>query len=77
MSIENRPSDKPESKFAFGDSEVDRAKQAQAIAKRVAEELRSNPTAAVQAAGECQGFDPYNSSGSFDRKKHWERVGKR
>ena len=23
------------------------------------------------------GFDPYNSSGSFDRKKNWERVGKR
>lgn len=21
--------------------------------------------------------DPYNTSGSFDRKKHWERVGKR
>jgi hypothetical protein len=23
------------------------------------------------------GFDPYNTSGSFDRRKHWERVGKR
>ncbi len=30
-----------------------------------------------QAASEARGFDPYNSSGSFDRKKHWERVGKR
>ena len=23
------------------------------------------------------GFDPYNTSGSFDRRKNWERVGKR
>ena len=24
-----------------------------------------------------RGSDPYNTSGTFDRKKHWERVGKR
>ena len=29
------------------------------------------------AANEARGSDPYNTSGSFDRKKHWERVGKR
>jgi hypothetical protein len=29
-----------------------------------------------QAATE-QGSDPYNTSGSFDRKKNWARVGKR
>ena len=23
------------------------------------------------------GFDPYNSSGGFDRRKNWARVGKR
>jgi hypothetical protein len=23
------------------------------------------------------GFDPYNTSGSFDRKKNWLKVGKR
>jgi hypothetical protein len=23
------------------------------------------------------GFDPYNSSGGFDRRKNWTRVGKR
>jgi hypothetical protein len=23
------------------------------------------------------GFDPYNSSGGFDRRKNWERVGRR
>ena len=30
-----------------------------------------------EAANEARGSDPYNTSGSFDRKKHWERVGKR
>ena len=30
-----------------------------------------------QAENQARGFDPYNTSGSFDRKKHWERVGKR
>jgi hypothetical protein len=24
-----------------------------------------------------RGSDPYNTSGSFDRKKHWARVGRR
>jgi hypothetical protein len=26
---------------------------------------------------EQRGSDPYNTSGSFDRKKNWARVGKR
>jgi hypothetical protein len=33
--------------------------------------------APAKAENEVRGFDPYNTSGSFDRKKHWERVGKR
>ena len=28
-------------------------------------------------ANEARGCDPYNTSGSFDRKKNWTRVGKR
>ncbi len=26
---------------------------------------------------DARGSDPYNTSGSFDRKKNWARVGKR
>jgi hypothetical protein len=26
---------------------------------------------------EKRGFDPYNTSGSFDRKNNWSRIGKR
>jgi hypothetical protein len=30
-----------------------------------------------KTATDQRGSDPYNTSGSFDRKKHWARVGKR
>jgi hypothetical protein len=34
-------------------------------------------TAAPNPRDAGGGFDPYNSSGGFDRRKNWERVGKR
>lgn len=30
-----------------------------------------------KAANDQPGSDPYNTSGTFDRKKNWARVGKR
>jgi hypothetical protein len=30
-----------------------------------------------KAPTDQRGSDPYNTSGSFDRKKNWARVGKR
>jgi len=42
----------------------------------LAQEL-SVDAAPLKAATEKRGFDPYNTSGSFDRKKNWMRVGKR
>jgi hypothetical protein len=30
-----------------------------------------------KAANDQRGSDPYNTSGTFDRKKNWARVGKR
>jgi len=30
-----------------------------------------------RAARDSGGSDPYNTSGSFDRTKNWERIGKR
>ena len=32
---------------------------------------------ARKQGNEQRGSDPYNTSGSFDRKKNWARVGKR
>jgi hypothetical protein len=34
-------------------------------------------TAAPNPRDAGGGFDPYNSSGGFDRRKNWLRVGKR
>jgi hypothetical protein len=33
--------------------------------------------APLRAVNENRGSDPYNTSGSFDRKKNWTRIGKR
>jgi len=47
-------------------------------AERPANGLKVADTPQPKAANEAaRGGDPYNTSGSFDRKKHWERVGKR
>ncbi len=57
-------------KFSFGTRELRDARRAEALA------VEETPSKAKNAdAG--GGFDPYNSSGSFDRRKHWERVSKR
>jgi hypothetical protein len=45
--------------------------------ERPANGLKADQPLPKAAANEARGVDPYNTSGSFDRKKHWERVGKR
>jgi hypothetical protein len=64
--LSNKP--KGEDKFSFGVRELRQSKAAHPLA------LQSGPLVAVD---EDRGADPYNTSGSFDRKKHWSRVGKR
>ena len=46
---------------------------------RQAEKIRglATPTTARKPANDTTGGDPYNTSGSFDRKKNWARIGKR
>ena len=56
--------------LSFGTRELRDARRAEALA--VEETPSKTPNA--DAGG---GFDPYNTSGSFDRRKHWERVPKR
>jgi hypothetical protein len=67
MSDQNTRSD-PESSFTYGVRELRHASAAQTL--RVA-------TAPLKAANDQRGVDPYNTSGNFDRKKNWMRVGKR
>ena len=42
-----------------------------------AQDLSLVDTSRLRAASESRGVDPYNTSGSFDRKRNWTRVGKR
>jgi hypothetical protein len=65
-----KPHDEP--KFSFGTRELREAqKQNEQPAAPVIDPAAPNPR---DAGG---GFDPYNSSGGFDRRKNWARVGKR
>jgi hypothetical protein len=70
MTNGDEPGDR-EPKFSFGTRELREARRAQQLA------LVEAPCASPKAVATNAGFDPYNTSGSFDRRKHWERVGKR
>jgi len=70
MANSNEVSSNQDPKFNFGTRELRDARRAEALAVK---QSSSKPKTA-DAGG---GFDPYNSSGSFDRRKHWERVPKR
>jgi hypothetical protein len=59
-----------DSKFTYGVRELRQAKAAAAPSLTVDEGTPKTPDKNL-------GFDPYNTSGSFDRKKNWTRVGKR
>jgi hypothetical protein len=60
-----------DSKFTYGVRELREAKAAAAPALAIEE--KTTP----KTVDKNLGFDPYNTSGSFDRKKNWTRVGKR
>ncbi len=74
MSGTNESKGAPNADFDFGVRELDER-------ERLRDEvLRREFEAAVQpapAADECPGVDPYNTSGSFDRRHNWKRVSRR
>jgi hypothetical protein len=70
MANDNRRVDR-EPTFSFGTRELREARRAQGLT------LADPQPKAAAGPGSSSGFDPYNTSGSFDRRKHWERVGKR
>ena len=58
----------PDADFSFGVRELRQAKAAREPG------VNSAP---AKATLEKHGVDPYNTSGSFDRKKNWSRIGRR
>jgi hypothetical protein len=59
-----------DSNFTYGVRELRQAKATVTQPLAVQED-------AAKTVDKNLGFDPYNTSGSFDRKKNWARVGKR
>jgi hypothetical protein len=70
MSSDQKIRGDDDSKFTYGVRELRQAKAAAAKTLAVDEDT-------PKTVNKNQGFDPYNTSGSFDRKKNWTRVGKR
>ncbi len=68
MSSNHKSGNDADANFSFGVRELRQAKAAQGLSLTVA---------AQKTPGDKQGCDPYNTSGSLDRKKNWARVGKR
>jgi len=58
----------PETNFSFGVREMRETNAATEVYLELAP---------FKAANENRGFDPYNSSGKFDRKNNWMRIGRR
>jgi len=69
MASDHKTRNDPDADFSFGVRELRQAKLAQ--------KLSAVDQAPLKAVNQNRGFDPYNTSGSFDRKKNWARVGKR
>jgi hypothetical protein len=59
-----------ETYFSFAVRELQQAKAVQNLSL-------AGPAPTPKPSIKEQGADPYNTSGSFDRKKHWTRVGRR
>jgi hypothetical protein len=68
MASDHKTKGDTDTSFSYGLRELRQAKLAQKLSVEIAP---------PKAANENRGFDPYNTSGSFDRKKNWMRVGKR
>jgi hypothetical protein len=73
MAKDDKVLNESDQKFNFGVEELKRAQAAHDLSVQGL----SLDSARRKTTTETAGFDPYNTSGSFDRKKNWTRVGKR
>ena len=69
MGSDHNSREAQDTNFSFGVRELQRAAAVEPLSLKVVEPPKPSLSK--------QGFDPYNTSGSFDRKKNWTRVGKR
>jgi hypothetical protein len=55
-------------RFTFGVRELEEAQSTPRVTLEIAP-----PEAPLRAMDESRGFDPYNTSGTLNRKNHWSR----
>jgi hypothetical protein len=55
-------------RFTFGVRELEETQSARSLTLEIAP-----PEAPLRAMDESRGFDPYNTSGTLNRKNHWSR----
>ena len=65
------------SDFTFGVSELRLAEQPRRPIASTPAGVEMVDPRRLKVIDDKQGFDPYNSSGSFDRGRAWARVGRR
>jgi hypothetical protein len=70
MSSDPKFGQSEETRFSFAVRELRQAEAVQSLSL-------AGPVPPLKRSIKEQGSDPYNTSGSFDRKKHWTRVGRR
>jgi len=68
MASDDKTRNEPDTNFSYGVRELRQSNAARKL---------TVVTQPPKTANENRGSDPYNTSGSFDRKKNWMRVGKR
>jgi hypothetical protein len=56
-----------DTRFTFGVRELEEARSTPRVTLEIA------PPEALRAMDESRGFDPYNTSGTLNRKNHWSR----
>jgi hypothetical protein len=57
-----------DTRFTFGVRELEEAQSTPHVTLEIAP-----PEAPLRAMDESRGFDPYNTSGTLNRKNHWSR----
>ncbi len=57
-----------DTRFTFGVRELEEARSSAHVTLEIAP-----PEASLRAMDESRGFDPYNTSGTLNRKNHWSR----
>jgi len=74
---EHQQTHRGEESFSFGLAELRRAAEAGAAAASTASARQPAAPRLQAAKAPSGGFDPYNSTGGFDRHNAWSRIRKR